>query len=113
MREGIVLLMLIILLGSCTTENNQSGVSLPDFVLEEIDIRVGQFKERKVRECVEKALRLALERVDSTLLAKELLIPIDSLVIQRPGRPQRPEKRKSQDTTPIAPFFQSTETDSM
>ncbi|TVR82888.1 MAG: hypothetical protein EA409_04240 [Saprospirales bacterium] len=113
MKKCSVWIAILILMAACKTEETDSSAGLPGFVLEDIDKRVEQFRERKTRECEEKALRMALERVDSTLLTMELLIPIDTAVIQRPDRPKRPEIKRSQDTTAVAPFFQSAKTDSM
>ena len=113
MRHQILIILAILLLKSCAVDSDPAAIILPEHALNDIEERVDQFELRKQRECREKALRLALEKVDSTLLGMELLIQIDSSVIQRPLRPMRPEMRQRQDTVSIKPFIQSTKTDSM
>jgi hypothetical protein len=111
-RSALLLLLPLLFFSACTGEEEELKGGLPPHAWIEIDQRIAAFEERKERECTEKAVRKALERVDSTLLGMKVLIPIDTTGgVIRPVRPRRPSLREGKDTTPVKPFieFQSEE----
>ena len=103
-----------ILLFAVACEKEQEDTNLlPPHEMEVVEKRIQELALKKRQECLDEALKLATERVDSTLLQMEVLIPIDlEGTIVRPQRPIAPVKRQQFDTTAIRPFI-PTKRDSM
>lgn len=97
---------------ACEKEQVDPNI-LPPHAMDVVEKRINELALKKRQECLDKALKLATARVDSTLLQMEVLIPIDvEGTIVRPRRPMAPIKRQRSDTTAIRPFI-PTERDSM
>lgn len=110
----VFLLLLIFTFISCKNETRDDSISLPPHEMQLIEHKINEFTMEKRQECVTKALNQATERMHSTLLSMDILIPIDVQGnILRPPRPVKPHQRTSTDTTAVQPFFDPPPKDSL
>ena len=85
--------IIIFLMASCfvvltsfqTKEEDQAKI-----IERGVEIKVEQFRLRKMRDCKEKALKRAIIRADSLMTIEALFLKIDTS--SKPPRPQRPQR---------------------
>nr|MBS0037920.1 hypothetical protein [Saprospiraceae bacterium] len=103
-----LILLCLLCCFSCSTGTDSKVVTLPPHEWVYINQRIDQFSKQKRQGCINQLMEQATDRVNQTLLNKEELIPIDTIIgLPKPNRPFKPHIREKKDTTPIRPFVDS------
>lgn len=98
---GVVLLLQTT---SCLNREEYSAEEMQALVDRELERKLTQYQEIRLRRCREEMLEQADAIVDS-ILFYETSRRSDTLGLPRTSRPARPELRNVPDTRPLAPLF--------
>ncbi len=104
-RIAILILLMPLLWCSCG-EDNRNRIAVEKVIQEEVDKRVANYRQNRMRRCYEDAVREASALADSVLLLEARLTRDTASKPPRPSKPERPALKKLQDSLlRVAPFL--------
>lgn len=107
MKLIIPVCLLSILLFSSCGEDNRNKIAVEKVVNEEIERRVNDYIQMRIKRCQDKAIAEANEIADSILIAEARLARDTITKPPKPLKPEKPEIKSLLDSTPVQPLVDS------
>jgi hypothetical protein len=105
-RNYAILLLVFLLAGiSACKEDDRNRIAVEKVINEEVSRKVNDYIQMRMKRCIEKATKEANEIADSLLILEARLSRDTASKPPRPYKPEKPEIKALQDSSPIAPIF--------